>query len=116
MNNQQKEIASAKALGCRVIKDKVYLTEKLQPLFSVDFYGAQYVPVSSLKFTTSRDWSHLLVELVEAEDFYVRLESDGIAIIDFSGEAVYELNHLTKFPSPAQITDACLAVLQEKVE
>lgn len=78
--------------------------------------GTEVVLVEKMKFTTSYDWAMLGVELLEDNEKYVRLESDAIEIFDFEGNSLYQLNHLTAFPSPEQITQAWVEVLEQAEE
>lgn len=111
--NKELEIRAAKSLGAKTISvetDRVFEFPKEINLQN----GGIIQDVTWLKFTTSYDWAMLGVKELENNEMYMRMERDGLEIFDHEGYSQYQLNHLETFPSPEQITQAWVEVLEGK--
>jgi len=72
----------------------------------------QMVWTDDLKFTTSYDWTMLGVKECNEKDLFVHIGYTYIEITDNCGDKLYYRDALDEFPSPEQITEAWLEVLE----
>jgi len=67
-----------------------------------------------LRFHDSYDWAFLGLKFLKDKEMSIRIESNSLEIFDHEGYSQYQLNDLDTFPTPAQITQAWLEVLETK--